>query len=265
MLIVTITGCAGNSAPSPKADTPQAKHTADATAAPSATPAAEPISPISPILPTATTETLAPVSPISPTPAPTAASDSRQVVFSIVPGPSNVTYTVDELLLAEGDRQATVTGSTDQITGQIQLDYDNPTQSTFGSIFVRVLSMRTDNPKRDRSLLDQWPDMIRFPFAMFQITEVRGFPESFQIGQSAQFQLVGTLNLKSVARPVVWDTTATLLGNQITGAATTTLSLTDYDIPVPLVKGLHQVMESVTITVNFTLQEASTLPEKPHT
>jgi polyisoprenoid-binding protein YceI len=222
--------------------------------------AAQPVSPISPI---------SPVTPPDETPIPTTLSTSSgaadQIAYVVVPESSSVIYSVEETLLAENSGRVTVTGSTSQISGQVQLNRTDPTQSVFGTMFVRVLSMRSDSPERDQSLLDQWPDMRQYPFATFQATEVRHFPEAFELGQPIHFELVGTLNLKSVARQVIWDTTATLLGNQITGTAVTTLSLSDYDIPVPSVPGVRQGSNQVTVTVNFTLQEAKTLPEKPST
>ena len=275
--LLLLAGCTSNSTPLTQADTPQPGRTdisienlvagadvsAPATLSPvrSSTATAESVSPI----PLATFAAEAPISPLLPAASPTVTVDSRRAVFVIVPETSKVTYAVNEILLAEGDRQISVSGNTNQISGQIELDYDDPSRSSFGALFVRVLSLRSDNPERDRSLSDQWPDISRFPFAMFTVTEVRGLPDTFQIGQPVQFQLVGMLSLKGVVHPETWDVSATLLGNQITGTATTTLSLTDYDIPVPNVPAVHQVMDSVTVTVDFTLQEAATLPEKPHT
>ncbi|PWH19498.1 MAG: hypothetical protein DDG58_04845 [Ardenticatenia bacterium] len=178
----------------------------------------------------------------------------RTETFAIVPEESMLTYTITQVLLDEGGRTEQVVGRTRQLAGQFALNYDDPRNSGFGMITANLNTLTSDNPERDEALRSNWLEFARFPLAYFLVREVRNFPPDFQPAKPLDFQLVGDLTLKGVTRPTTWDTTAALYLDRLKGTATTRINLADFGIPLPLVPGLIEVTDGVTVTLEYTFK-----------
>jgi len=201
--------------------------------------------------------TLAPTAMPSATPTPTLPPrplTGRTETFSIVPEESILTYTVTQVLLNEGGRTEQVVGRTRQLAGQFTLNYDDPRASGFGMITANLNTLTSNNPERDAALRANWLEFARFPLAYFLVREVRNFPSDFQPAKPLDFQLIGDLTLKDVTRPATWDTTAALYLDRLKGTATTRINLADFGIPLPVVPGLIEVTDGVTVTLEYTFK-----------
>src|SRR5690606_8727528 len=73
-------------------------------------------------------------------------NESEGVVFSIVPEESEVTFTLEEDL--RGIR-TTVVGRTNQVAGDIFVNFETPQASEIGEIVINSRSLATDNPLRN--------------------------------------------------------------------------------------------------------------------
>ena len=91
----------------------------------------------------ATTETDAtPDASAAATPDATAeAAASGPVVFNITPEQSQVSFTLTEELRGQ---PTTVVGTTDQVAGQIAVDFANPANSQVGEIRINARTLATD-------------------------------------------------------------------------------------------------------------------------
>ena len=52
------------------------------------------------------------------------------------------------------------------------------------------------------------------------------------------FHLAGEMTIKDVTRPLVWDVAAILRGERLVGRATASLTLADFDLPIPRLAGI---------------------------
>lgn len=205
------------------------------------------------------------ISPTETQPAPadptaTAAQNnpsSGTTTFTLVPDQSNVQYAVDETFLNQNNKLNTAIGKTSAISGSLSLDLANPANTASGEFTVDISTLTTDSARRDNAIRGQWLESSRFPTAKFTITQVTDFPANPQEGETIQFKLVGDLLIRETTKPVTWDVTATLNGDQLTGTATTFLMMADWGVTPPNIAGVLIVKDGVTLTLNFTFKKQS--------
>jgi polyisoprenoid-binding protein YceI len=174
--------------------------------------------------------------------------------FVIVPDESEALYSIDEVFISDNNALVTAVGRTTAITGSLTLNYADPAASTFDEFAVDISLLRSDRSRRDRAIRTRWLESATYPLATFQVTEVRGFPADPSEGQAIDFQLVGDMTVKETTRQVVWDVTATLEGDRLTGSATLATFLEDFNIPVPSIVGILRVTDGIQLTLDFTMQ-----------
>lgn len=176
--------------------------------------------------------------------------DSR-VLFSIIPEQSEALFRIDEALL--GDLK-TVVGTTDQVAGEMLVDWADPANSQLGLIRVNVRTLSTDNEFRNRALRGQVleADRDEFEFADFIPVELLQLPSSIAIGDSVDFQIRGNLTVHGVTREVIFDATLTIISNShIEVNAQVTVRYQDFDITIPEAPGVANVSDEVQLEVNF--------------
>jgi polyisoprenoid-binding protein YceI len=229
----------------------------DPTAQPTVTPTASPIVAATP------TVRLTATSPSDPTAAEAArnsAASGPKATFVMVPEESSVTYSVGEILLQEDNRLETVVGKTNQIQGQFKLNYSDPSASQFGFFVVNIGSLNSGQPERDLALREEWLEWARYPLGSFAVKEVRNFPANAEPGQPIEFQLVGAMTIKETTREVTWDVIAKLDGERLRGTATTFVALADFNMSPPGLPGVLEVVDGVTVTVDFTFRKPEPTP-----
>jgi polyisoprenoid-binding protein YceI len=179
--------------------------------------------------------------------------DSR-VLFTIIPEQSEARFRIDEVLL--GDPK-TVVGTTDQIAGEILVDWDDPANSQLGLIRVNVRTFSTDNEFRNRALRGQIleADQDEYEFADFIPVELLQLPSSIAVGDSVAFQIRGNLTVHGVTREVIFDATLTIVSeNHIEGNAQTTVRYQDFDVTIPEAPGVANVSDQVEVEISFVAQ-----------
>ena len=207
----------------------------------------------------ASAQTAQPAPTATATPEPRPVTGVRQT-FLMVPGDSSLSYVVNQTLLGQDSRVITVTGKTNQVDGYLTLDYDNPAASQFGEFLANLRLLYSGDLERDEALRGDWLETARFPWARFVVKEVREFPDRARPGEPVQFQLAGDLTLKQVTRLILWDVTAKLNVDRLTGQATTVLMLSDFDVALPEVPGVLKVSDGVTVTLDFAFETAKPKP-----
>lgn len=176
--------------------------------------------------------------------------------FVIVPDKTTAQYSIDEIFFNENNRLNTAVGKTNQVQGSLILNFTNPAASQLGTFTVDISTLRSDSSRRDRAIRERWLESARYPLATFVAREIRNFPPDPKEGEPISFQIVGDLTLKQTTREQVWDVTATLNGDILTGTATTFLLLADYNIPVPELLGILRVTDGLKATLEFTMAAA---------
>ncbi len=205
-------------------------------------------------------EASAPIS--APTLAPLAAtgavgSPGDVAVFNIDSTQSQVSFTLTEEL----NRQpTTVVGTTDQVAGQIAVDFANPSASQIGELRINARTLTTPEEMRNRTIRGQILQSAQdqYEFITFQPTAISGLPASITIGAPVTLQITGDLTIRDVTQSVTFDATVTADSEtQISGTATTTVQRADFNLNIPNVPQVANVSEAVQLEIDFVATAAS--------
>lgn len=171
--------------------------------------------------------------------------------FSIVPDESQVLFLLDEDLM--GNRN-TVIGTTDQVAGNILVNFDNPSESQVGPIEINLRTLATDNEFRNRALRDQILESNRdeYEFTTFTPTALSGMPEEVEVGEMFRFTLTGDLPIRAVTNSLEWEVEVTVISEtRLEGRARTTITRTQYDLIIPTVPTVANVEEEIDLAIEF--------------
>lgn len=186
-----------------------------------------------------------------------AATSLSPQLFRIVSEESEARFSVYETF-----PEGTAVGRTDQIAGDMIVDFNNPANSQLGAIRINLRTLQTDDPDRDRSirccvLLTAQPE---YEFTDFVPTSVSELPSQVEFGQPVALQVTGDLTLRGVTRSVTFDVTLTVIdAHTLQGFATTTVNRTDFSILNDGDNGFdyHGVEEQVTLEFDFVARSVS--------
>lgn len=183
--------------------------------------------------------------------------------FVVVPAESSAAYVVDEEFFAgalaklgiEAGLQK-ITGSTNEVTGELQLRLDDPQNALVsGEFTVNLPSLKTDQDRRDSWIRDNALESNKFPVASFVATSIANAPASYTDGSEVTFQLLGDLTVRDITQPVTFDVTATLTGDTVKGVATTAMKLSSFGFDPPNFANTLTVADEFTIRVELTAKE----------
>ncbi len=174
-----------------------------------------------------------------------------RALFRIVPEQSEVLFRIDEMLFGDPN---TVVGTTNEVAGDVLLDFDNPSNSQIGLIRINVRTLSTDNAIRNRALRGQILEVNRdeFEFAEFTPTQLLQLPSDITPGNSISFQIEGNLFLHGVTRKIIFDATVKVADqDRIEGNAQATVIYQDFDISIPETPGIAIVFDEVELEITF--------------
>lgn len=205
----------------------------------------------------------------APTPTTAPAAQPQQPVaegarrFVVVPAESSAAYVVDEEFLAGALAKLgidaglqKITGSTNEVTGELQLKLDDPQNALVsGEFTVNLPSLKTDQDRRDSWIRDNALESNRFPVAKFVATSINNAPASYADGAEVTFQLLGDLTVRDITQPVTFAVTATLTGDTIKGVATTAMKISNFGFDPPNFANTLTVADDFTIQVELTAKE----------
>jgi polyisoprenoid-binding protein YceI len=183
--------------------------------------------------------------------APEITAESEGTVFSIVPEESEVRFELDEVLRGQ---PTTVVGRTNQVAGQIFVNFDNPAATEVGTIRINVRTLRTDQEFRNRAIRGEILLSARdeFEFGEFQPTSITGLPDTVTMGEPITFQITGNLVLRGVSNEVTFDVTVTPVDEtRLEGSASTVVNRTLYGMEIPDAPGVANVEEEVELYIDF--------------
>lgn len=181
----------------------------------------------------------------------TPASAEAQV-FTIDATASEVRFLLDEDLRGE---RVTVVGTTQDVAGQIAVDFANPANTTVGQIRINMRTIATDNEFRNRAIRGQilQSSQDAFEFATFTPTALAGLPESVTVGgEPFTFTMTGDLTLRDVTNAVTFDVTVTpVSAERLEGSAKAVVMREAYGLTIPSVPGVANVEEEVDLEIDF--------------
>ena len=185
------------------------------------------------------------------------AAQSSMTVFNISTDQSKVSFTLNEVL---NGSQNTVVGTTNQIAGQIAVDFSNPTNSQIGEMRIDARTLATDSSMRDRMIRGQILQSAQdqYEFISFKPTAITGLPTSATMGTAFSFQVTGDLTIRDVTKPVTFDVTVTPNSqSEIAGKATATVQRDDFGLTIPNVPSVTSADQDVKLEIDFVAAAAT--------
>jgi polyisoprenoid-binding protein YceI len=173
----------------------------------------------------------------------------NSTIFEIVPAESEARFLIDEILHGEEKK---VIGKTNQISGQIAVDFDDPSTAAASPIRVNARTLATDNGFRNRAVQNRILLSGIYEFVTFKPTAVNGLPENITTGETVEFQMAGDLTITTYTQPVTFVVTAVPISDsRLEGSATTTINRSDFELVVPSATGVAAVGEAVILELDF--------------
>lgn len=184
-------------------------------------------------------------------PSPTAEPTLAPQLFRINSEQSEARFSVYETF-----PEGTAVGRTNQIAGDIVLDFNAPANSQLGVIRVNLRSLVTDDPKRDQSIrccvLLTAQDI--YEFGEFAPIALSGLPELVEVGQLYTFNVTGNLTIRGTTQQATFDVELFVNSlDELRGRASTIVNRSDYNILNNADNGFdyHGVVEEVELEFDF--------------
>jgi polyisoprenoid-binding protein YceI len=211
--------------------------------------------------------TAEPTEPAAVEPSPTAAQPSQPTpdesagsgqaadgpaVYTFLAGETVARFVIEEIL---SGNPKTVVGSTDKVSGAIELDLANPQQASVGAIEVDLTGLETDNGFRNRAIQDailltgQEGNRV----ATFVPTSIEGLPEQIEVGTAYPLMVTGDLTVKGATRQVTFSASVTpVSADRLEGQASLTIPYAELGVNIPrLPPQVASVEDEVTLEIQF--------------
>ena len=177
--------------------------------------------------------------------------------YQIVPGESTARFELDENLKSSetgwhtGTR-VTVVGTTDQVFGSFSFSPSELNATQLDDIRIDANTFSTDKIARTFAIRRTVLDTSTYPEVVFLPTEVRGLPETVQIGEEVVFNLDGELTIRDVSLPQSFVVTATLVSpNRVEGTAATVVTRESYGLEIRVALHVTDVEDEVELYIDF--------------
>lgn len=159
---------------------------------------------------------------------------------------SCISYTVQEKFV-ERTLPTNAVGTSSTFVGDLVVDPAGRIRPS--TIVMEVRTFKSDSPRRDQLVGLNLSYLDRDPLAELRITGTEGLDSGLQEGKEIGFRLLGTLTLRQIERPVVFETKARLEGDTLTLVAVTEVKQTDFEMIPPNIFDLVKAEDEVHIYV----------------
>jgi polyisoprenoid-binding protein YceI len=176
--------------------------------------------------------------------------------FQIVPAQTTASYSVYENLIFQNKPNNDAIGTTRSVQGSFKIRTSESPLVAAMNIKVDLSTLQSDAQRRDNYVQQHTLQTDTYPYATFVSVSTQGLPSSYSDGQAVHFQLTGNLTMHGKTNKEVFDVQGKVVGNTITGTATSTIYMTDFGIQPPNLANIAIAQNKVVITLNFTAQEA---------
>ena len=196
---------------------------------------------------------VAPSTGSTPVPTTNSNSSSGTIRFVLVPEKSEARFRVREQL-ANANLPNDAIGRTKDFTGALVIKLDGSIVAADSKFVVNMGTLTSDQSMRDNFLRGSVLQVNQFPSAVFVPKQASGLPSPLPQSGSVTFKLTGDLAVRNVTKPVTWDVTAQVQGNQVTGQATTSFKFEDFSLTQPRVARVLSIEDNIKLELDVTLQ-----------
>jgi len=171
------------------------------------------------------------------------------IVFSITQEGSEARFIIDEVLRNE---PKTVVGVTSKVSGEINVDVGDPSTTEVGVIIIDAGDFRTDSNFRNSAINEFILQTGRYPEITFTPTSIEGLPETANVGESYEFEIIGDLTIREITKEVTFKVSVIALSeDRLEGSATASIFRSDYELTIPSVPQVASVENTVFLELDF--------------
>lgn len=178
--------------------------------------------------------------------------EGTTATYSIVSENSEARYRAQEELANRGANEAV--GATNAFIGQIAFD-DEDWPLACSRFDVDLRTLVSDESRRDNFLYSNTLETQTYPLATFILTRVEGWDDSTTDGEEHDIQLIGNLTVHGETKLIAWNATITMDGDTLTGSASTTFNMADFNITSPKVGMVMSIDETIMLEVDITAEK----------
>ena len=176
------------------------------------------------------------------------------LVYTVNSETSTASYVAQEELATVGANE--VIGTTNAIIGSILLDEKgNPLKCSNFAVDLRTLE--TDEARRDNFLRENTLESETYPFATFVLASVEGLDGPIEDGETVTAQLVGDLTIHGVTKSTTWEAGITRDGETLTGTASHTFLIADYDMEKPIVGPVVSIEDEIELRIDIVAEQGA--------
>ena len=175
--------------------------------------------------------------------------------FQIVAAQTTATYSVYENLIFQNKPNNDAIGTTHSVKGSFKIRTGASPLVASMNITVDLSTLQTDSPRRDNYVRRNTLETDTYPTATFNSISAQGLPSSYSDGQTVHFQLTGNLTMHGKTNKEVFDVQGKVVGNTVTGTATSSIYMTDFGIEPPNLANIAIAENKAVITLTFTAKE----------
>ncbi len=176
--------------------------------------------------------------------------------FQIVPAQTTASYSVYENLIFQNNPNNDAIGTTHSVQGSFKIRSGTSPLVAAMNITVDLRTLQSDAQRRDNYIQQNSLQTDSYPDATFVSVSTQGLPSSYTDGQTVHFQLTGNLTMHGTTNKEGFDVQGKVVGNTITGTATSTIYMTDFGIQPPNLANIAIAQNKVVITLTFTAKAA---------
>jgi polyisoprenoid-binding protein YceI len=172
--------------------------------------------------------------------------------YQIVPAQTTASYSVYENLIFQNKPNNDAIGTTHSVQGSFKIRTGSSPLVAAMNIKVDLRTLQSDSSRRDNYIQQNTLQTDTYPYATFVSVSTQSLPASYSDGQSVHFQLTGNMTIHGTTNKEVFDVQGKVVGNTITGTATSTIYMTDFGIQPPNLANIAIAQNKVVITITFT-------------
>ena len=176
--------------------------------------------------------------------------------FQIIPSQTTASYSVYENLIFQSKPNNDAIGTTHSVQGSFKIRTGASPLVAAMNITVDLRTLQSDAQRRDSFIQQNSLQTDTYPNATFVSISTQDLPSSYSDGQTVHFQLTGNLTMHGKTNKEVFDVQGKVVGNTITGTATSTIYMTDFGIEPPNLANIAIAQNKVLVTLTFTAKEA---------
>jgi polyisoprenoid-binding protein YceI len=177
-------------------------------------------------------------------------------IFQIVPSQTAASYSVYENLIIQNKPNNDAIGTTHSVQGSFKIRTGTSPLVTSMNITVDLSTLQSDAQRRDDFIKQNALQTDQYPNATFVSVSTQGLPSTYTDGQTVHFQLTGNLTMHGKTNKEVFDVQGKVVGNTVTGIATSTIYMTDFGIEPPNLANIAISQNKVVVTLTFTAKAA---------